>query len=70
MLEYANAPRAYEIDPTFCPVKRWYTWAQYELITKQYPEYLNNKNNIDNIKVKFYYNQLCQLLDGCLCGGR
>ena len=41
MLEYANASRAHRIDPTFCPVKRWYTWPQYELITKQYPDYLN-----------------------------
>ena len=32
ILEYANALRAYRIDKTFCLVKRWYTWPQYELI--------------------------------------
>ena len=38
ILEYAAAPRDRRIDPTYCPVVRQYSWAQYDTISKYYPE--------------------------------
>ena len=41
ILEYANAPRYCKIDPTYCPIKRRYTWDAFEKILKFYPTRLN-----------------------------
>ncbi|KAI5057986.1 hypothetical protein GOP47_0028001, partial [Adiantum capillus-veneris] len=39
--EYADAPRACRIDPTFCPVKRRHTWSRFAELQKTNPDYLN-----------------------------
>ena len=41
ILEYAASPRDRRIDPTYCPVVRQYSWAQYDTISKYYPESYN-----------------------------
>ena len=41
ILEYAAAPRDRRIDPTYCPIARQYTWAQFDIISKYYLEPYN-----------------------------
>ena len=41
ILEYATAPRDRWIDPTYCPLVRQYSWAQFDTISKYYPEPYN-----------------------------
>ena len=40
-IEYAAAPRDRRIDPTYCPVPRQHSWAQFENTCKLYPEPFN-----------------------------
>ena len=41
ILEYAAAPCDRQIDPTYCPVACQYSWAQFDTISKYYPEPFN-----------------------------
>ena len=38
---YRRSPRELQIEPTFCPCKRRYTWEKYEKIKAQFPFALN-----------------------------
>ena len=37
ILEYAATPWDRLIDPTYCPVRRQYSWSQFNIISKYYP---------------------------------
>ena len=57
ILEYAIAPRDRRIDPTYCPVARQYSWAQFDTISKYYPEPFNFpllRQTIFVLKIIFY----------------
>ena len=39
--EYKEAPRLLQIDPSFCPMPKRYTWDQYEVLLTDSPNALN-----------------------------
>ena len=41
IIEYANAPKYFIIDPTYYPIKHCYTWEVFENIKKFYPTRFN-----------------------------
>ena len=40
-MEYVAALHSYRIDPTYCPIKCQYSWANFDNVSKKYPKPLN-----------------------------